>query len=97
MFYNTQTARRPRKSPPAATELSRLLLHDVVCTSAASALQCIMQQNGPFVRCHGVMGEHSTFLSLVTLTLIFKLVRGRDQARLPCEFDANLFSRSGDI
>ena len=47
MFYNTQTARRPRKSPPAATELSRLLLHDVVCTSAASALQCIMQQNGP--------------------------------------------------
>jgi len=32
MFYQTQIARRPPKSPPAATEWSRLLLRDVVCS-----------------------------------------------------------------
>ena len=31
------------------------------------------------------------------LTLTFKLVRARDQTRLPCEFGANLFSGSRDI
>ena len=39
------------------------------------------------------------FLSLVTLTfdLTFKLVRARDQTRLPCEFGANPFSGSRDF
>jgi len=36
------------------------------------------------------------FLSMVTLTLTFKLVRARDQTRLPCEFGANPFSSSRD-
>jgi len=31
---------------------------------------------------------------LLKLTLTFKLVRVRDQTRLPCEFGANLFSGS---
>jgi len=35
------------------------------------------------------------FLSMVTLTI--KLVRGRDQTCLPCEFGANPFSSSQDI
>ena len=33
------------------------------------------------------------FLSLMT----FKVLQGRDQTCLPCEFDANLFSGSRDI
>jgi len=36
-------------------------------------------------------------LDLWLLTLIFKLLRARDQTRLPCEFHANQFSGSGDI
>jgi len=36
-------------------------------------------------------------LDLWPLTLTFKLVRTRDQARLPCEFGANPFSGSPDI
>jgi len=36
--------------------------------------------------------KNAAFLSLVTLT--FKLVRARDQTRLPCEFGANRFSGS---
>jgi len=31
------------------------------------------------------------------LTLTFKLIRARDETRLPCEFGANLFSDSRDI
>jgi len=31
------------------------------------------------------------------LTLTFKLIRARDQTRLPCEFGANPFSGSRDI
>ena len=41
--------------------------------------------------------EKCRVLSLVTLTLTFKLVRVRDQTRLPCKFGANPFSSSGDI
>jgi len=41
--------------------------------------------------------ENAVFLSLVTLTLTFKLVRARDQTRVPYEFGANPFSGSGDI
>jgi len=32
MFYQTYTARRPPKSPPAVTECLRMLLHDVICS-----------------------------------------------------------------
>jgi len=32
MFYQTQTARKPPKSPPAATEWSRLPVRDVICS-----------------------------------------------------------------
>ena len=39
----------------------------------------------------------NAFLSLVTLTLTFKLVRARDRGRLPCEFGANSFRGSRDI
>jgi len=39
-------------------EWSHLLLHDVICSKRI-----------PFRRCRGVMEMHSTFLSLVTLTL----------------------------
>ena len=41
----------------AATEWSRLLLHDVVCSERV-----------PFRRCREVSGVHNTFLSLVTWT-----------------------------
>ena len=51
MFYQTQTARKPPKSPPpAATEWSRLLLRDV-----------IFSERVPFRRCRGAMAVHSTF------------------------------------
>ena len=47
------------KITPTATEWSLLLLHDLF---AARALQCVMQQNGPFVHClPGVTGVHSMF------------------------------------
>jgi len=36
-------------------------------------------------------------LDLWPLTLTFKLLRARDQTRLPCEFGENLFSGSRDI
>jgi len=36
-------------------------------------------------------------LDLLPLTLTFKLVRARDQTRLPCEFGAYPFCGSGDI
>jgi len=46
-------------------------------------------------------GRKMPFLSLVTLTLTFaldfKVIRARDQARLPREFRANPFIGSGDI
>jgi len=43
--------------PRAATEWSRLLVRYVICSERVL-----------FRRCRGVMGVHSAFLSLVTLT-----------------------------
>jgi len=51
------TARKPPKSPPAATQWCRSLLRDVICSERV-----------PFSRCRGVVGLHSAFI-LVTLTL----------------------------
>ena len=50
----------------------------------------------PNINCmQATKGPKMQFLSLVTFT--FKLVRARNQTRLPCEFGANLFSGSRDI
>jgi len=67
----------------------------------ASALQCVMQQNGPFVRWRGWWECTARCLSpcdldLWPLALTFKFFRARGQTRLPCEFGANLFSGSRD-
>ena len=43
------------------------------------------------------MGVHSVFLSLVTLTLTFKLIQERGQTCLPSQFCTNLFSGSWNI
>jgi len=52
------------KSPPP----SRQQGNGVACCCrrlfAASALQCIMQHDGPFPRCQGVMVVHSAFLPI---------------------------------
>jgi len=53
---NINRTHAPPNHPLAATEWSRLLLHDVICS-----------QRVPFRRCRVVIGVHSTFLSLVTL------------------------------
>ena len=47
----------------------------------------------------GVMGVHSAFLSLITLTfdLDIQTRSSEDQTRLPCKFGANPFSHSRDI
>jgi len=54
--------------------------------------QCIvtrcMQQTGPFRRCRGSRGTEPVFWPC------WKLVRAREQTRLPCEFGANPFSGS---
>jgi len=70
------------------------------------------RRNGPVCWCvtlfaastfhYVAAGLHSVFfvtgdLDLWPLTLTFKLVRARDQTRLPCEFGANPFSGSRDI
>jgi len=47
-----------RYHPLSATEWSRLLLNAIICSERI-----------PFRRCQGVMGVHSTFLSLVTYDL----------------------------
>jgi len=55
---------------------------------AASALQCIV---------NGDIHRKPCFLSLVTLTLTFKLIQARDQTSLPCEFGTNSFSSARHI
>jgi len=40
LFYQTQTAHRPPKSPPAATEWSYLLLLDVFCSERVPLRHC---------------------------------------------------------
>jgi len=65
MFYQTQTARRPPKSPPSATQWSRLLLNDVICSDRVT-MRHAAERTIPSLP--GMMGVHSVFLSLVTLT-----------------------------
>jgi len=50
MSYQTQTACKPPKSHPTATEWCRPLLRDVICSERV-----------PFRRCQGVIGVHSVF------------------------------------
>jgi len=69
-------------SPPAATQWSSLLLHNVICSE-----RIIMHfQSGG-----------NLFWWPWPLTLTFKLVWERDQTRLPCEFSANPFSGPRNI
>ena len=70
MFYQTQTTRRPPKLPPAAMQWSRLLLRDAVCSERVTMRHAA---EWTIRSMPGVMGVHSAFLSLVTLTLIFDL------------------------
>jgi len=70
---------------------------------APTMLQCVTQQNRPLRHCRGggtgVMKVHNVLCPRLPwlLTLTFKLVRTRDQTRLPCEFGANPLSGSRDI
>ena len=82
MLYQTYTARRPPKSPPAATELFRLPLHDVI---AASAFRSVVA---------GDWWEWTArfFVSGAwpwPLTLTLKVILARSNARLPL-FPVNL-------
>jgi len=67
MFYKTQTARRPLKSPPDSDRMVRLLLHDVVCSERVrmhhAAERTIPSLTGDDGSAHHV-------LSLVTLTYL---------------------------
>jgi len=58
MFYQTQTARKPPKSPPGS---------DGMVPSAGAASR-YLQQARSIPSMPGVMGVHNAFLSLVTLT-----------------------------
>jgi len=66
MFYQTQIARRqPKSSSPAAMEWFRLLLHDVICSERVT-MRLRAERIIPSLPV--VMGVHSAFLSLVTLS-----------------------------
>jgi len=97
MFYQTYTARKPPSactpvtpSPPAATQWFRLLLH--LCCVRRTHYNALSMK---------ITQQFSRFCPwwpwLWPLTLTFKLVRARDQTRLPCKFDANPFSGSRNI
>jgi len=91
MFYQTYTTRKQPKVPvtvqhsrqPVTPGSHRMVLsaaaHDLPCTAHES--QCIVNGDDTAV---------SPFCPwwLWPLTLTFKLVRARDQTRLPCEFGA---------
>jgi len=66
---------------------------------AAGALQCVMQQNGPFRHCQEWWECTSHFLLLwpSPLTLMFNCIQAEDQICLPCEFGKNMFSSFQDI
>ena len=89
-----------RNHPLAAMEWSRLLLHDITCsdhvTMRHAAEQTIASLPGWGT---GLMKVHNVLCPWLSgpLTLTFKLVRARDQTRLPCEFGANPLSGSRDI
>ena len=87
MFYQTETARSRAAHSHHPRQRRNVPVSCCVTLFAASALQCIF--NGEEI-CPGD-------LDLSPLTLTFKLVRARDQARFPRVFGANLFSRSRDI
>jgi len=82
MFYhiNPHAARRNHPPPSAAMEWSHLLVHDVICS-----------EHLPFRHCQGVMGVHSAFLSLVTLTsmVIVWRVRGKIIRSVLCNIMLN--------
>jgi len=86
---SVQSRHHVSPSPPAAMEWSRLLLVDVICS---------VRRRRPWWRLTMHCQRAGRPLSWPSpLTLIFKLVRARDQTRLPCEFGTNPFSDSKDI
>jgi len=86
-----------RTPSPAATEWSRLLLRDVVCSERV-AVRRAAERTIPSLPGR-VMGVHSVFLSLVTLTfnLDIQTRPSEKPTRLRREFGANLFSCCRDI
>ena len=81
MIHQTYTARKPPKTPLAATKWARpLLLHAVCCKRI------------PFVRKQGVSAALSAFLSPATLT--FELWRDFCTMQLTAKFHHPTFNRS---
>jgi len=98
---NYKCVAEPSGSPPGPAHASQrrhpslqrsnrrvCCLRDVICNEGV-----------PFRPHRGVLWVHSAFfvsgdLDLWPLTLTFKLVRAKGQARLPCEFGANAFRGS---
>jgi len=82
MFYQTQTARRPPKTPWQRRN------GPVCCCStffAASTLQCVMQQNGPFRRCPGGNGSVQRLVSW-SLTSLFSTNMAISETRVYSAF-----------
>jgi len=92
MFYQTQTARKPTKShlpPPGSDRI-------VLSTAAWRHLQWV-RSIPSLSGGDGSAGRIFCPWLPWPSTLLFKVVRARDQTCLPCEFGANPFSHSWDI